>query len=37
MASASLDRDDVPGILGAVALGDLVGSAPAALGGPGSA
>ena len=35
--SVSLDRDDLPGLLAAVLLVNLVGSAPAALGGPGSA
>ncbi|WP_262177849.1 TspO/MBR family protein [Haloarcula laminariae] len=34
--AVSLARDDLPGILAAVALVNLVGSAPAALGGPGS-
>ncbi len=33
----SLDRGDLPGALAAVVLVNLVGSAPAALGGPGSA
>jgi len=36
-APLSLDRDDLPGALAAVVLVNLVGSAPAALGGPGSA
>ena len=36
-ASSSLDRDDLPGAVGAVVLVNLVGSAPAALGGPGTA
>ena len=36
-ASSSLDRDDLPGVLAAVVLVNLVGSAPAALGGPGTA
>jgi len=35
--SLSLTRDDLPGVLAAVVLVNLVGSAPAALGGPGSA
>jgi len=35
--AVSLDRDDLPGLLAAVVLVNAVGSAPAALGGPGSA
>jgi tryptophan-rich sensory protein len=34
--SVSLGRDDLPGVLLAVVIVNLVGSAPAALGGPGS-
>ncbi|WP_324662240.1 TspO/MBR family protein [Haloarcula sediminis] len=34
--STSLDRGDLPGVVAAVVLINLVGSAPAALGGPGS-
>lgn len=35
--SVPLGREDLPGVLAAVVLVNLVGSAPAALGGPGSA
>ena len=35
--AVSLDREDLPGVLAAVVLVNAVGSAPAALGGPGSA
>jgi tryptophan-rich sensory protein len=35
--SVPLGRDDLPGVLAAVVLVNLLGSAPAALGGPGSA
>jgi len=34
--SVALTRDDLPGVLAAVVIVNLVGSAPAALGGPGS-
>jgi len=36
-AHARLNRENLPGVLAAVVLVNLVGSAPAALGGPGSA